>query len=90
MTNQLRRASVSVAANIAEGVSRTSAKDQSRFFEMAYGSVNEVITILQLASRQRFITTEQLAPLRTLGARLCRMLSGLRRSALDRFNVPKP
>jgi four helix bundle protein len=84
MTSQLRRAAVSIAANIAEGVSRTSPKDQARFFEIAYGSVSEVVTILHIAFRQHFITGEQIKFLRADAARLCRMLSGLRRSALER------
>lgn len=89
MSSQLRRAGVSIAANIAEGVSRTSAKDQARFFEIAYGSVSEVVTMLHIATRQKFITRDEAEPLRSVAARLCRMLSGLRRSALERA-VPKP
>ncbi len=38
LTNQIRRASVSVVSNIAEGVSRFSPKEQIRFIEIAYGS----------------------------------------------------
>lgn len=38
MCDQLRRASVSVTSNIAEGINRFSVKDKAHFIEMAYGS----------------------------------------------------
>ena len=45
--NQLRRASVSVTSNIAEGMTRYSNKDKSHFLEMAYGSLMEVMSQLK-------------------------------------------
>lgn len=79
LTAQLRRASVSVAANIAEGASRSSQKDQSRFFEIAYGSLNEMVTLLQIASEQELISKDQMVCARLQISDMCRMLSGLRR-----------
>ncbi len=79
---QLRRASVSVAANIAEGTSRASGKDQARFFEIAYGSLSEVVTMLHIASQQAFLSERELADISAQASDMCRMLSGLRRSAL--------
>ncbi len=90
MTMQLRRAAVSVSANIAEGASRASAKDQAHFFEIAYGSLNEQIAILHIAQRQGFVDAQQMGALRDDIATLCKMLSGLRRSALARTGVTKP
>lgn len=84
LTNQLRRAGVSIAANIAEGVSRTSGKDQSRFFEIAFGSLNEVATMLYIAQGQGFINDDQFSLIRSEIADIGRMLSGLRRTALNR------
>ena len=43
MCDQLRRASVSITSNIAEGVNRYSVKDKSHFIEMSYGSLMEVM-----------------------------------------------
>lgn len=49
LVNQIRRASVSIAANIAEGTSRTSSKDQAHFTQMAYSSLMETLSHLYIA-----------------------------------------
>ena len=59
LTNQLRRASVSIASNIAEGSSRSSNKDFSRFLEIAVGSAYEVETQLLIASDLGFVNNEE-------------------------------
>ena len=59
LTNQLRRASVSIPSNIAEGSSRNSNKDFSRFLEIAIGSAYEVETQLMIASDLKFISIEK-------------------------------
>ena len=87
LTTQLRRAGVSVAANIAEGVSRGSRKDQARFFEIAYGSLYEIVALLHIASEQGWIDGAQLMTAREEIDTMCRMLSGLKRSL---FADPAP
>ena len=59
LTNQLRRASVSIPSNIAEGSSRNSNKDFSRFLEIAIGSAYEIETQLLIASDLGFIHQEK-------------------------------
>jgi four helix bundle protein len=83
LTSQLRRAAVSIAANIAEGVSRSSGKEQARYVEIAFGSLNEVATMLYIAVGQEFMTHDQLACLKIETRDIGRMLSGLRRAALS-------
>ena len=56
--DQLRRAVVSIASNIAEGASRTSAIEFAHFLEIAIGSAFEVETQLQIAKRCKYITDE--------------------------------
>jgi four helix bundle protein len=53
LTSQLRRSAVSVSSNIAEGSSRVSRTDLTRFIEIAYGSLLESVSELQIAKRQQ-------------------------------------
>jgi len=65
MISQIRRASNSVGANIAEGVSRFSEKEKARFIEISFGSLMEVAHFLFLAKRLEFIdqnTFDKLKP----------------------------
>ena len=60
LTNQLRRASVSVPSNIAEGCSRSSNKDFSRFIEISIGSIYEIETQLLIAFDLGYINQTKL------------------------------
>ena len=80
LTNQLRRAAVSVSSNIAEGASRRSKTDFARFIEISTGSVFEVASQLFVASRQRFLDEKDFQRIYTDSQEIGRMLSGLRNS----------
>ncbi len=56
LTNQLRRASVSVPSNIAEGAGRKSRKEFIRFLYIALGSMNEIETQIEIAKRLNYIS----------------------------------
>ena len=64
ITNQLRRATLSIGANIAEGMSRSTDKDKARFLNMAYGSSMEVLSFLSIATDLEFITKKEYLELR--------------------------
>ncbi|MGM0635483.1 MAG: four helix bundle protein [Bacteroidota bacterium] len=55
LISQLRRASVSIPSNIAEGNSRSSDRDYKRFVEIAYGSALELETQLIISVELKFI-----------------------------------
>lgn len=80
LTNQLRRAAVSVSSNIAEGNSRSSGREYSRFLEIAYGSLMETISQLYISRRREFIGEASFDSLYSAAQELARMLSGLRNS----------
>ena len=82
LTNQMRRAAVSVSSNIAEGSSRMSPPDFARFIEIATGSVFEVVSQATIGLRQSFLTKAQYQRLYAAAEEQSRMLSGLRRSVL--------
>jgi four helix bundle protein len=83
LTNQMRRAAVSVSSNVAEGSSRSSRSDFARFVEIATGSVFEVASQAFIAKRQSFSSEPGFQQLYALAERQGRMLSGLRHSLLE-------
>ncbi len=80
LTNQLRRAAVSVPSNIAEGCSRSSNKDFSRFLEIAIGSMYEIETQLLIASDLGYINLEKLEESLSTLDRIIKMSSRFRSS----------
>lgn len=77
LTSQLRRASISVSSNIAEGSTRWSRKDQARFYEIAFGSLMEVLNQAILSNDLDFLKEESLENLRTDIDSIGRMLNSL-------------
>ena len=77
MCDQLRRASISVTSNIAEGVNRFSVKDKAHFIEIAYGSLMEVSSQFEVAEELGYITTADRQNMDVLIEEDARLLSGL-------------
>lgn len=75
LTNQLRRASVSIPSNIAEGSSRKSNKDFSRFLEITLGSAYEIETQLLIASDLKFISKNESSSLSIELEEIIKMIS---------------
>jgi four helix bundle protein len=80
LTNQMRRAAVSISSNIAEGTSRSSHSDYCRFVEIATGSVFETVSQATIAKRQGWLSEGDYRSLYDAAEEQSRMLSGLRRS----------
>lgn len=80
LTSQIRRASVSVPANIAEGNGRENSGDYARFLQIAQGSLKEVETLLLLSCEVGIATQAQIEPQLDLADRIGRMLRSLIRA----------
>jgi len=85
ITSQIRRAAVSIPANIAEGNGRKSRKEYLQFLSVANGSMTELETHILIAERLNFLAKEKAEQLLTKLESVGRLLSGLRKSL-----VPSP
>ena len=80
LTNQIRRASVSVSSNIAEGNSRFSPNDKAHFFQISFSSLMELLNQLILANDLQFISETELHSLRPLIDEIANKLNALHHS----------
>jgi len=85
LTSQLQRAAVSIPANIAEGQGRQHDKEFLQHLAIAYGSLAEVETHMQLARRLEYVNGEKENQMLERAARIGRMLNGLRKSIEERI-----
>jgi len=79
LTSQLRRASVSIPANIAEGAGRQSTKEFAHFLSNAQGFASEVDTELLIANRLGYLAEAKYVSLRASLDDIGRMINGLSR-----------
>lgn len=77
LVDQLNRAALSVAANIAEGNGRFTKPDRKHFFGIARGSVQECVPLLELGRRRNLISDDQHLNLKNHLEEIGKMLSGL-------------
>lgn len=77
LTNQIRRAAVSIPSNIAEGYARQSKAELKNFLSIARGSLAEVETQLIIASRQGYLTHETMQQVTALQTEVSKMLMSL-------------
>jgi len=80
MTSQIRRASISVSSNIAEGSGRNSDKDFAHFLEQSYGSLMEIASVFYLAWDEGYLTENDLDQLFDELERLAKRIAALNRS----------
>lgn len=77
LVSQIRRASVSIPSNIAEGNSRRSSADYIQFLKIARGSAAEVETQIIISNNLKFIKDENFKELSFKISELLKMLNGL-------------
>ncbi|MBI5555989.1 MAG: four helix bundle protein [Elusimicrobia bacterium] len=83
---QIRRSSVSVPSNIAEGYGRNSTDDYLRFIRISLGSIYEIQTQLKIAFSLKYLSKEEFANIYELSREIERMLSSLHKSIRIREN----
>jgi four helix bundle protein len=77
MIRQIRRAALSVHLNIAEGCSRKSKAERTRYFEVARGSVIEIDAAVEIAHKLNYAASEKLQPLGDAIVKTFKLLSGM-------------
>jgi four helix bundle protein len=79
LTSQLRRASVSVSSNIAEGLSRSSKLEKIRFLEISRSSLVEIDTQLEIALKLNLYDKNELVEIEKLLDSLFAMITSLKK-----------
>lgn len=74
---QLRRAVISISNNIAEGGGRNNKKEKVYFYNVAKGSIYEVVNLLEICKRRKYLTEEIHKQLYNEAEEIAKMLSGL-------------
>jgi four helix bundle protein len=87
--SQLRRTSISIASNIAEGSARKSFKDKAHFTTMAFGSAVEVLNQLIISFELNFISEEDYLRLRELLESITNKLNALRNFQIEKSTENK-
>ncbi|MFH1230534.1 MAG: four helix bundle protein [Planctomycetota bacterium] len=77
LTSQMRRASISIASNLAEGSARKGIQEKIQFFPVAKGSLSELDAQLEISLRLRFIKEEGYNKTQFNLDEISRMLQGL-------------
>jgi four helix bundle protein len=77
LADQLNRAALSIATNLAEGNGRFTAADRRHFFMIARGSIQECVPLLELARRRDLLNESRQRELKGQLEEIARMLSGL-------------
>jgi four helix bundle protein len=77
LTSQMRRATVSIPSNIAEGAARKTKKEFTQFLHVAQGSLSELDTHLEIARRLTYVSEEKASQVGLQMEKIDKMLTGL-------------
>ena len=88
LCDQLRRSSTAVTSNIAEGTNRSTYPDKIHFLEIAYSSMMEVHSQMDVACDLGYITPDDLSHIEETIVGVAKPLSGLRSSFQEKLHKP--
>ncbi len=80
---QLRRACLSVSNNLAEGSGRLTPRGQRYFYDIAHGSIYEVVSILAILKRRGYVSTEEFSQFYKQGDELASITYGLQKATFE-------
>jgi len=83
LVSQLRRSVISVSSNLAEGSSRSTFKEQAYFYQLAFGSLMELLSQLIISTDLGFMTENDLTVIRTDIEKTARLIGALRKSRIN-------
>jgi len=87
LASQMQRAGVSVPANVAEGRARQHTKEFIRHLSIAYGSLAELETHIQIAERLNYLESDQVDRLMKQTSEVGRMINGLRKTLAKKLKL---
>ena len=85
LSDQMRRAVISIPSNISEGTSKASPKEQFHFIEIAYGSLMEIMCQAEIAFDQHYITQDDLSLIEEKIVSIYKMLSSMQSTLKSRI-----
>lgn len=84
LVSQLRRASISIGSNLAEGSTHSGSKDQAHFYQIAYSSIIELLSQFIVSNELNLISTDNYNQVRNQIEKISYKLNSLRKAALQR------
>ena len=85
LISQMKRATVSISSNLAEGTARKTNKDKAHFSTLAFSSTMEILCQIIISKRLKFISEEEYLSLREKVFKISNMLKALRKSQLNSY-----
>ena len=89
LISQIRRSANAVCSNIAEGSARVSARDQARFYQIAFSSLMETLNHLILARDFDYLPDDQLIELRQEIDKIANKINALHKSRIKNISEPE-
>ncbi|MCD8176980.1 MAG: four helix bundle protein [Tannerellaceae bacterium] len=87
LVNQMRRAAISITANIAEGYSRIGSKDKLRFYNISQGSLEEIRNFIILSKDLEYITQDDKLALNDMAMDVSRLLNAYCKALIEKYKV---